>query len=533
MRNLVISLSALTIILIGLIGSAVILLDEHRLNGLFAAHVERSTGRKIEVLGNLEIRLFPGLRVTAHEVVFSGPVSYSGPALLRASQMDMQVSLVSLIRGELQARDVELTGTSVNVHVDESGRSSLEGLLAAGQAGDRESAAWLQGPLALNDVMVNFTDHLGNRQEALAVDFIELDGFAVDQPLDFHFRGNVGDPPLLDWLEVDGLLVSLDSGLFRLSNMRLAGEAENGHFVLDILGNMNFHSGPPLRVAVDSERLMINEHQLRGELGFVAFDRPYLNVKFDTPELTLDTLRVPALIAQHADFGRPTGLLAGLRGMDFDLELKIARLLGSGLELRNVEIVSQAREGRVTVDQFSAEMTGAVFTALASFDLDSTGPKAHLAIRIDASDLSMLSEQLPTDLLPRGSGALALRLETRLDPTASPSVVWIGEGGIELSNGQWAVLPELVPHSLGGMVDGRFDYLTARLEFNAQVMGLHDLRIVRDAQVIEGELSVPLVSRKELTGLLQYSDQDHREQLMVSGTVRPLPADEPHGSSDR
>src|SRR6056297_3297937 len=75
MRNWVMVSASVLIILVGLYGSAVVLLNEARLKGLLIEHIERDSGRSIDIRGDLKVRFFPGLRLEAEDVVIvpSGP----------------------------------------------------------------------------------------------------------------------------------------------------------------------------------------------------------------------------------------------------------------------------------------------------------------------------------------------------------------------------------------------------------------------------------------------------------------------------
>ncbi len=513
MRNWIVIGSAIAIMLLGLYGSAVIVLDEERLKSLVARHVENYTGRRIEIRGDLKVSLFPGLRLTAERVQLAGPENYAGPALFEAQYLEMRVRLLSLIRGEMEASQVSLTGASINLHTDENGQSSLDGLLAAAEAG---SAAqdWLSGPVSLDDVLVNLTDSMGERQDSFSVEQIELDGFAAGRPLDFRFRGNVGDPELFDWLEVDGLLVPLSNGNFRLSNMRMFGELEQGHFELEMLGNLSFSPGPPLAVSLDEGRLRINQHQFQAAVDYTGFDRPYINARLSAENIDLNVAAIPRLLLAQVGPGGDSAVIRALGGLDFDLAVDVQQVAQLGLVLKDLVLAAQSRDGLINVDSATAEIPGGYFSGIGRFDLRAKGEAAELGLRIDASDFQQLASSIPLAELPGGSGALSMALTVNATDGA---MNWNGQGGLELWDGRWTVLPRLIP-GVAADPTAEFDFFSAGIGITPGHLILSEVQLVSSELVIQGDLDFSLPPG-ELNGELALSNEDQLVLIGVSGAL--------------
>ncbi len=513
MRNWIVIGSALGIMLLGLYGSAVIVLEEERLKSMVARHVENYTGRRIEIRGDLKVRLFPGLRLTAEQVSLAGPAEFEGPALFEAQLLEMRVRLLPLIRGEMEASQVSLTGASINLHTDESGLSSLDGLLAAAEAGSAVQE-WLSGPVSLDDVLINLSDSLGERQDSFSLEQIELDGFAVGRPLDFRFRGNVGDPELLDWLEVDGLLVPLDSGHFRLSNMRMLGELEQGHFELEMLGNLTFTPGPPLSVMLDDGRLRINQHNFIATVGYTGFDRPYINARLTAETIDLDVASIPRLLLSQVGPAGDSAVIAGLGGIDFDLNVDVQQVAQLGLVLRNLALAAQARNGLIHLDSLTAEVPGGFFSGLGRFDLRPDGGPVELGLRIDAAELDALAAAIPLVELPGGSGALSMAMTVS---EADDGMAWNGQGAFELWNGQWTILPHLIPGSVAKPT-ADFDFLSAEIGLALDRLSLSQLQLVSGELVVQGDLDFSLPP-EDLRGELVLTNNDQLVLVEVNGAL--------------
>jgi hypothetical protein len=515
MRTWIMISAAVMIIVMGLYGSAVLVFDEDRLKGLLAMHVERDTGRRIDIRGDLRVRLFPGVRLEAEAIEISGPARSSGPSILEAEFLEMNLRLLPMIRGELEASQVRLRGARVNLQQsDPAGASGIEELLDPLQPAE-EGARWLDGPIQVDDVLVNLSDSMGVRQEQFSVDRIELEGFAVGEPLQFRFRGNVGQPALFDWLEIDGLMVPQADGNFRLANMQMTGSLEEGHFALELLGNLDVHPGPPLAVSLDAGQLQINDHQFRAEIDYTAFDQPYVNLDLSSDFIDMNVAALPALLAGHLGARSGSSVVAGLQAMDFDLDVSVSQVAQAGLILNDLELQAQARDRRLTVDRLVADVPGGFLSALAVVDMAPAGWSSELGFRIDADDFADLARAIPMPLAPGGSGSLSLALVLA---TGSTGLVVNGEGAVELWNGSWRVLETMTPGVLPRQGSAAFEFLSSPIEVQSGRILLPEFQYVSSEIVGQGELALtwPL---GEVEGDLDLSHEDQLVRVQVSGSL--------------
>ncbi len=516
MRNSLIIFSALAIMLLGLYGSAVIVFDENRLKSLLASQVETDTGRRIEIRGDLKIHLFPGLRLEAGQVVVFGPEGYRGPPLLEAELLEMQVRLLPLIRGELDARELRLSQAAINLHSDPDGLSSLAGLIEPGPGNGALPQGWLSGPVSVDEVLINLSDSLGARQDSFSVDHIELDGFAMGEPLAFRFVGNLGDPPLFDELEIDGLLLPTGEGLFRLSNMRAVGTMEGGYFDFELLGNLSITPGPPLQIALDSGRLRIDEHEFEAQLSYGGFDRPYFNAELRAEFMDLHVARLPELLLEHVFGPDSSRVLRSLAGMDFDLLVEVDQVAKLGLVLGDLRIRSQSRERQVVLDELRATLPGGYLTGLGAVDLRTEPPRTELGLRIDADALGQLASAIPARWLPGGSGALSLVVQA--EPSNEGTQIE-GSGAVELWHGSWPLLAGLLPIDQSAPAAGSdFQFLNAGLSFDGQTLALSGLQLVTEEAVAQGDLALDWSSRA-LSGLIGITREDVYVELGLSGSL--------------
>ncbi len=527
MRSTVIVVSAGLIMLLGVYGSLVILLDEDRLKLVVAEHVQRHTDRRIDIRGPLKISLFPGLRLSAESVVMSGPPGFEGPALFSAERLEMRVRLLPLIRGVIDAREVQLRGAAVNLHTDAEGVSSLDGL--ADSARPNRGRGWSTGPISLDDVVVNLSQAENGGVERFEVDRIEFAGFMAGSPLQFRFQGNIGEPGIFDDIRIDGLLVAAENGRMRLSNMRMDGSLAQGHYAFEVHGNVSLAQTPPLNLALDGGRLRINEHEFEVNLDFGAAPRPSLVAELGARELTMNVGllldQVLALPYEGADSAR----LIALRGMDFDLQFDIDQLGTPDLMLDSVSGRLVGEGGRVETVRLNAGVPGGHLSSTALLDLRRSDPELSAQLQLEAAELSVPLKALGLGWVPEGAGSLALDLLS--ERRATGEAVWTGSGEVEIWAGRWPLVAALLPQHSEPVDGDRFDLLRGGLEIDAHEHSLVGLELVSGELVFAGRLSVA-GGGEQLGGELELTGPGTAEHLELQGSVaRPEVIRSPFGTA--
>jgi AsmA protein len=508
---------ALAIMLLGIFGSAFILFDEERLKALVAEQVEAHAGRRIDIRGELKVRLFPGLRLSADRIVLSGPRDFEGPMLMSADRLDMQVRLLPLIRGIVDATSVDLGGVRLNLHTDASGISSLDGLLSLADV-SRPSPSWTSGPIVLEDLTVSLSDSESALRESFEIERMELDGFAVGQPLQFRYRGNLGEPAIFDELEIDGLLVSSESGQLRLSNMRLAGIMDGGRYQLEILGGVSVRARPEINLLLEDGRLRLNQHEFELGMRYRGTERPMVSLDLAAENLDVDVMilldRIMGVPYQPAD----SAVLTALRGLDFDARLEVGQAGDVGLVLEGLSMVVTGYSGSIEVESLVSSVPSGVLNGRARLDLRYPEPFWMTSFQADLSRLQPVLSALGREWRLDGSGQIRLDLETLAPVEASEAVRWTGSGHIELWDGTWSLLHSIFEEFPGHGENGRFDTMRSELLLQGDSIMLRRLAVLRDTKTLGGEVSM-LMSTGELDGLVHLVANGDYSQLELGGTL--------------
>ena len=515
MRNAVVVFAAATIMVLGIVGSSVIFLDEQRLKLLVAQHVENHTGRRIEIQGPLRLRLFPGLRLTAEQVIMLPPEGFDGPELFRAEQVDMRVRLLALVRGRVDASDVRLSGARINLHTDPSGRSNLEGL---GRDRPPGLSDWTSGPISLEHAVVSFTDAGRAGREILEMDRIDLAGVTPGSPVEFRFRGNMEEPAAFDSLEVDGLLVPGNNGNARLSNMRLLAVMDGGRYQAELRGNVSYSSQPPMSLDLDGGMLMLNQHRFLVEGAYLSGDRPYLSASLASDFFDVDVLALVGKLAELSQLPAESGILTALRGFDFDVVAEVSKVAELGMVLEGARVEAAGRSGLVALELDQTSVPGAELAASIALDLRHQPAQVDSLVTADVSSAAALLRALRLPPFLDGQGDLLLELAAVSGDLIDQPASWAGHGTVELWGGEWPLLEGLEGAQASDPVSQQFDLLRAELSLLPGSLEVGSLSVVSPGRVVSGNAGFQLEDQG-LRGQLQVHSDEGLEQLELAGSL--------------
>ncbi len=511
-RSLIL-LASLAIMLLGIWGSAVIYLDEQRLKSMVSAHLAEQTGRKLEIRGSLSVRLFPGLRIHAEDLVVSGPDGFDGPDLLEADYLEMSVRLLPLIRGSLSPGEVSIRGATLHLTTNQAGESTIDGLLSSPEHPVERGARLLSTrQLRLEDVQVVVADLTTERVDSVLIDFVELDRFAFDEPLEFRFRGDLGEPPLFSELEVQGLLLvpSTRQRSMRLANMRVTGTLVDGGHQLSLLGHLSVSSLPPLQLHLQDGRLELAGQNLDFEAAYDAGADGVLHLAARG-----DSLLWPLPGAVQTD--REHTMLHYLRGLDTDVVVRSAQARIHGLAIEQFALGMSSRDGVVNVDALQGLAPGAVLAGEGYWDLRIDPVEGELEIELAIDDVERLLGGFGMPGVLSGSGQAVL--VTQRSPLGSGNDL-VATGQFEIWDGSWWTDPENLQSLEFNRLSGNFRWL--RDAFDVSDIHLSG----PDGEVI-GWLSVALPEQAVAGLLTQVADgreiiiEGYLDRARWSSDMRP------------
>lgn len=507
MRKLLIFLSAFLLLVLGLWGTIVFMLDEERLKTLAIEQVEARTGRTLTLDGPLNVKLFPRIELVAEDVTLDGPPDLDGPALFTADAFRMSVALWPLLRGEIETGALTLEDAEIQLFTDRSGRTTLDGLQQAAAPSAPASDAPADRPeltveaIRLNNVRLVVSDARTDSVQRFVMERFELDRFRFDTPVDFLFRGEVGDPPTLTEIELTGTVtVPSGAGPIRIDGLDLS--ALSGELALGLEGDVRVETGTVTSARLEAGRVRLGDQAFDLTATWRGTPRPSVSAELRGEALDIDALlaTLPGGEAAPADPDAPSPLLA-LRDTDVDAQLQFTRMTVGGLPLREVRATLLARGGIATLDPLEARLDGGAVAASAQLNLNTEPPRIEVRPRFDLESLS-------SALAPWGLGRFLT-----------------GSGSLELSLNGSGLTPEALLASLNG--GGEYHFRDGSIQ-GINLDGMIDALAARDVAAAVGNGLGGSTPFREFTGPLEVDNgvvdlsglSLITQRLGVSGTVR-------------
>ena len=201
--------------------------------------VARATGRELTIEGDLELELFPNLRIATGPASISNADGFAAPVFARIEGASLRVGLLPLLSRNVAVSEARLEGLELNLERDAAGNTNWQDLAGgdaeessddAGEGGSSIDAADINldiDQITIADANVSWRD-AGTGSEWLLTDFgLVAEGFGLDRafPLEIDFRFSGPD--------ID---VGIDSGMNALLDLAANTYRLNG-LTVDIEGS--------------------------------------------------------------------------------------------------------------------------------------------------------------------------------------------------------------------------------------------------------------------------------------------------------
>jgi uncharacterized protein involved in outer membrane biogenesis len=189
---------------------------------MIARAIKDATGRELNIGG--DIRILPDWppTLTAENITFQNAPWGTHPQLLSVKRLSMNLSLLSLLRGEYRFVRIHLVEPELNVEFNPSGVSNFQMDIAS----DLESSAI--PIMAFTDIQVQkgqirFHDHKSDLKYSLNVDHLQAEIPGLNKSIRIEFQGSFRDlactldgsiGPIMAWIEPGNPLpLDLTAGL--------------------------------------------------------------------------------------------------------------------------------------------------------------------------------------------------------------------------------------------------------------------------------------------------------------------------------
>jgi uncharacterized protein involved in outer membrane biogenesis len=410
--------------------AAPFLIDANARKPEIVAEVKKATGRELVIDGPISFRLLPTPVATATNVKFFNVPGASNPDMVEVKSVTARFSLLALLVGIIDVREVTLVEPKIVLEVNSEGKPNWEFTPSVAEAKPaarpRAPRPLSLGRLTIQNGTLLFSDsQAGLSLVAEQTNFSASVG-SIDGPYSLAGGATVNGAPLKVDLSIGAkgasgyeAQLTLEAGGGRLSfkgklselglDARLSGQASSSadnlfafaETLIKIAGRPEPYISPLLAGkfnfdgSVDISRTSVAAKDFKLALGqdsssgsVVVTLRPKLDVqgKLSAPRLDLD--RWLAAIARPAEPQPPSPSPAGstaapvppagpsvLATVTARLSLEVGEVIYNKQPIRNVALDLEARGGAVAVPRLSATLPGdMVLQAKSTLSDDATRP---------------------------------------------------------------------------------------------------------------------------------------------------------------
>ena len=510
-------LAAASIIVLGLVGTFLIVLDEQRLKGLVSEWGSSAAGGQLIVRGGLRWRWERGVLIEFDDVQVDGWEVAELESQILAESMRVRVRLLPLLRGRLAVSELEWQDARVRLSTASAvspGPGGAVGDLSVADPGD--SAA--RGPsvlperLVFNRLAVDFPQSGRGSRAGFVVDEVIISDVRPGLPIPFLVDGVVLEPETLGPLRVQGQLANRGNGAWTLADIVAVGLTADGRYRFSLSGDagLDVTTG---RLELDQNHFELNgfDFTLSGVYDFQ--DGQAFVGRLQAGLLDVDSLALANHLAALAH--GPALSDSVFDQASLDLAIEIAQIARSGLVLEPFSARLGIADGHLSVREVQAGLPGAWLDGELHWQPRRQAPW-HGQIDLTIASFDELMASAGHSLSLSGAGSLLLDVSSRPVPARGIEASWLGSGFLELLDGRWSALESLPPSSEG------FDSLLAQVELQPRAVGFSDLELAGSFGRLSGLLLLPFDGRPAAGALSLASDDAGDTSLVIEGPpLRP------------
>lgn len=135
-----------------------LLFDPNDYKGEIIAAVESATGRELVLDGDLELALFPTIRIAVGGAALSNAPGFGAEPMARIESAELRVALLPLFSQRIEVREARLNGLTLNLARDARGRNNWQDLSGEGAPAEQGAEPTAGGAAANLDLGVGAID---------------------------------------------------------------------------------------------------------------------------------------------------------------------------------------------------------------------------------------------------------------------------------------------------------------------------------------------------------------------------------------
>jgi len=445
----------LIVVLIGVLYVIVTTYDFNKLKPKIILAVREATGRELTLAGDFKVRFGLSPSASVEGVGFQNAPWGSRPEMARIKELEIQVSLLPLIRGKVEFKRLILREPDILIETEPSGKSNLE-FKPSEKPKVEEKEPENQGglpPLVFETVgiekgLLTYRDGKKGKTLTLNVDQLNAALPGGDNPIDLKVKGSFNGralgiegtagplkglfSPDRPWpvnltAKLEGTTVGVEGTLkepLKGKGMNLAVRAEgpslrkaaefadlNG---IPDLGSFKVSaklSDAGEKIAISDFKAQVGESDLAGSMDLnLSTPRPQVGASLSSSKLDLRPLfpkgekkpsganpsAKPAAAKKDRVFPAEPLPLEGLKALDGDIKLQVGQILGPPVSIARINAHVVLENGNLSAKPFQCVLSGGNIDGVFSLRTQEKGPAFLGSLKINQLDVASLLKDLGT-----------------------------------------------------------------------------------------------------------------------------------------
>ncbi len=445
----------LVLVLIGVLYVIVTTYDFNKLKPRIIRAVRDATGRELTLAGNFKVHFGLSPSASVKGVEFQNAPWGTRPEMARIKELEVQVALMPLIRGEVEFKRLIFKEPNILIETDPSGKSNLEFKPAEKPKAEEKKPEARGGlpPLVFEEVRIEkgiLTYRDGKKGKTLAIKVDQLTAALPggDNPIDLKMKGSFNGraleiegtagplkglfSPEKPWplnltARVEGTTVGMEGTLgqpLKGKGINLAVRAEGASLRkaaefagLDSIPEMGAFkvsarvSDPAEKVTVSNLKAQVGESDVSGSAELnLSGPRPRVAADLSSSKLDLrplfpkkekkapETKPSPKRAAAGKERVFPAGPLPleGLKALDGDVKLQVGQVLGLPVSIGRFNTQVVLDNGNLSAKPFQCILSGGNINGVFTLRTQERLPSFLCNLKIGQLEVASLLKDLET-----------------------------------------------------------------------------------------------------------------------------------------
>jgi uncharacterized protein involved in outer membrane biogenesis len=455
--------------------------DFNKLKPRIVQAVRDATGRELTLGGDFKVHFGLSPSASVERVAFQNAPWGSRPEMVRVKSLEIQVSLLPLIRGEIEFKRLILIEPDIWIETDPSGKSNLEFKPSEKPKAEEKKAedGTALPPLIFEEVRVEkgvltYRDGKKGKTQTLNLDSLAAAIPGGDRPVDLHLQGSLNGRkfevkgttgPIRDLLSpqkpwplnltarLAGATLGAEGSIrepLKGKGLDLAVRAEGpsvrgiGEFagLSDVpeLGAYKVSArikDPPGKIAISDLKAQIGESDVSGSVELnLSGKRPGIGASLSSSKLDLRPLfppkdkkaspatppARPAATGKEKVFSSQPLPLDGLKAVDGEVKIQAGQILGLPLTIQKLNARVFLQDGNLLAKPLQMAVSEGSLSGLFNLRTQGETPSFNCDLKLDQLDVGSLLKDLGTQQVLEGK----VSAEVDLNGKGRSIAEWMG-----------------------------------------------------------------------------------------------------------